>query len=393
MTVIAAAVMAVVVAAGGTTLGVVLSDGGGSSAQRLEYRSLPRPCELLTANVLAGYLPDGAADPDQPRPDGQELTAGCEWISVGDHQNRSLSVVIRLFDGASGLAQARQAFTEAVANTKPDDGNGVAITSHPVAGVGDQASAVDASAHSSTASQPLSFTGLVVRSGNVVATVTYLDITIPLIGAASVPRDLAGLADQVTLARDVLAVLARPATAAPATMAAPAKPGYGVPAHACRLVPAAVLRSYLPGATASTDTPDTPTGGVSDCFWSTQSGGLPTLFLTVAIFGSAQGEVGPLAAYETEVQQQEQNGGGTTVLRAQPVTGVGAQATAIQTTSSRLGSQGVTLVVMSGDAVVQLTYQASGGAGQGQGSPPSRAAQLAAVTVLARAVLAALPAT
>jgi hypothetical protein len=101
------------------------------------------------------------------------------------------------------------------------------------------------------------------------------------------------------------------------------------------------------------------------------------------------GMLGPQAGYEVDVQQADVSGNGTTVLGAQPVTGLDGQATAIYTASPGTHSQGITLVAWSGDAVMQFTYEPVAPALGGP--PPSRSAELAIVTGIARAVFAALP--
>jgi hypothetical protein len=403
------AALVAVAAAGAASLTVVLSTGSGSgsriepAAQRLEYRSLPGTCRLLTASALATYLPAALIAPEPAQASGPylttylsdgrigqkqvpvrslSLTTGCGWTSITDHQDRELTVGISLYDGPAGLTDARQAYQNSVAQTS-DEG-----PTRPVAGVGDQAAVTYFNSDTGQNPQVPQLITLEVRSSNVVATVSYEVTSLTGLLPSSNQQNLAGLADQATLARDVLAVLARPATAAPVTIAGPGRPSYSTPPHACRLISAATLHAYMPSATADTSSPDTPTGVMSDCFWVTPSVDA-MLSLRVNVYGSAQGILGPQAGYETNVQLQDQSGDGTTVLRTAPVAGLGNQATGIYISSSRPASQGVTLLVRSGNAVIQLTYQVYGN--PALAPPPARTAQLAVATALARAVLASLP--
>jgi hypothetical protein len=390
-----------VAAACAASLAVALSTGGGTrpAAQRLEYRSLPGTCKLLTAGTLAAYLPDPIIDPGPSSARGPSRTSTCHWTSITDHQERELSVAISLYDGPDGLTLAREAFQtapaatggggggEIVLTTRHSGGNGLAQTTRPVGGVGDQAKAVYVNVNPEHDPQLQSIT-LAVRSGNVVAAVSYT--VDPVTASLSAPPNRAGLADQVTLARDLLTVLARPATAAAIRITGPGGPRYGDPLHACRLVTTATLHAYLPGATADASNPDTPQANLSACLWDTQSGS-PSLALILGIFGPAdQEQLDPRVMYETDVQEQDQSEDQTTVLRTEPVAGLGGQATAIYTADSVIRSEGVTLLVWSGDAVIQLSYQVNGDPQLGP-PPPPRTAQLATVTALARAILAALP--
>jgi hypothetical protein len=396
---IAAGAALVAVAA---TLPVVLTSGAGTgtrtggrlAGQRLAYHDLPGRCQLLSARALAAYLPDAITTTLQPPGASSSSTTSCSWTSISGHQNRELVTGVDLYDGAEGVTLARRGFGDAISEFRSSGGTGVTVTAHPVAGVGDQAESVgDNAARAADPQLPATLT-LEVRSSNALVTIDYSDTPISSLYTPSGGQDTAGLAAEIALARDVLTVLARPATGAPVTLATPGDPRYGVPPHACRLIPAATLNAYVPDATASTGTPGTPVMGTSDCLWETASDAPAVLAtqlqLQVSVYGSGVGLLGPQAAYETDVEEQNQSGGGTTVLRIQPVTGLAGQATAIYV--SGLASQGVTLLAWSGDAVLQLTYEFSPLPGFSP-PPPSRGAQLAAVTTLARAVLAALPVT
>lgn len=188
--------------------------------------------------------------------------------------------------------------------------------------------------------------------------------------------------------RDILTVLTHPATTAATLTAPPGGPYYGAPAHACQLVPAATLRRYLPGAVEDPIGTDTPVAGWSGCQWNGPSGSWYVMLnLDVYSLKSDTGMLGPQAGYEVAVQQADTSSDDSTVLGTQPVTGFGGHATAIDTTSPQTAaSPGVTLVAWSGDAVIQVSYQALFST-----QVPTRSTELRIVTGLVHAAFAALP--
>lgn len=123
---------------------------------------------------------------------------------------------------------------------------------------------------------------------------------------------------------------------------------------------------------------------MASCYWDTQ--GSSTLSVQVNIYDSATGGLGPQAGYEFWVQNGEVSAVGDTVVRTEPVRGVGDQATAIYLANSQTSTQGVTLVTWSGNAVVQVTYEV----GANTAAPP-RDVQLAAAIAFTRNALARLP--
>jgi hypothetical protein len=231
--------------------------------------------------------------------------------------------------------------------------------------------------------------GLAIRSSNAEIDVSY---SVHSIGRAQSGGNTASLADEIAVARDVLAVLADPATAAAPAPAVPvAGPRYTVPPHGCRLVAAATLARYLPGATVAAGTTDTPRGSgpgprQSSCTWADAN--LDSLTVTVDKYASATGLNSAQASFEYDVQSYGQSGNGTTVNGTRPVSGLGDEATAIFQIDQL--SQGVFLTVWSGNTEIQVTYDSSTII-YGDGAPAVRAAQLRAATAVARDILAALP--
>ena len=354
-----------------------------TTAQVLAYRTLPGPCRLLTASTAVRYVPGATASATLASVPGNDIASAtlasvrgtgraqgtsCTWESFAGHQDRMLFVTVLLFNGPSGVAEARRQFGR---GTQPP--SGVTMTSRSVAGVDDQVAAL--TFHDGP--QMDDTTMLLVRSGNAIAGIIYSDNQV--MGTLQ----LATLADQIAIARDVLTVLSRPATAAPVTLSAPQGPRYGQPSRACRLAAPATLSRYLPGATADAHIPDTPSGGMASCYWDTQ--GYSTLSVQVIIYDSALGGLGPQAGYEFWVQNGEVSAVGDTVVRTEPVRGVGDQATAIYLADSQTSTKGVTLVTWLGNAVVQVTYQV----GTNTGAP--RYVQLAAAIAFTRDALARLP--
>jgi hypothetical protein len=374
--------------AGGTTLGLALSSGAAPAGQTLAYNTVPGQCRLLTASALAAYLPDALTDPPAEQA-GDRPAADCSWTSISDHQDRELEVGVALYEGPTGVTDARHRFQQVVAASGTSD-DGISAVTKPLDGLGNQAAAIYRNFHGADPHM-LQFVIVEFQSSNALVTVSYWDT--PIAGdnsaVSATTENLAGLSDQVALARDVLTVLAHPATAGAATViAATSGPRYGVPPHACRLVPMAMVERYLPGALGA-QPPDTPSMGVSNCNWDALNYS-SDISLMVSVYGAADGPIGPQVGYETDVQEQDSGGGGTTLLNIRPVTGVGGQATAIYTADPGTYQQGIALVVWSGNAVVQLTYQANTNTELGP-PPPSRSAQLAAAIEIARTAIAALP--
>ena len=314
-------VTAAVAAVGGAVVAVALTGGSGPTAeplayQPLAYHALPGTCRLLSASTLSRYLPGAIVSPEtEPAPPGNpQLTADCSWDSISGQHDRMLGVTVAIYGGRNGVSDAHEAFAGG-------DNYLAAAAGGPgtraVTGVGDEATADTSYAGADTQE-----TTLAVRSSNAVAAISYSDTAIT---QSPDSHQLATLADDVAIARDVLAVLAHPGTAAAVTISSSTGPSYTAPPHACRLISSATLNKYLPGATADTSSPDTPTGGISGCDWNTQSSS--SLAVEITVDDSELGPGGAQVSYELLEQTLLATGG--KISGTQPVTGVGNQAIAL----------------------------------------------------------------
>jgi hypothetical protein len=156
-------------------------------------------------------------------------------------------------------------------------------------------------------------------------------------------------------------------------------PVYASPRDACTLIKASTLARYARGAIGEQPS-SSARGGVqvSNCGWAASIGSLD---LFVAIYADDDSALG---GYEFDVKYAHQNRNEMTFLGAQPVRGLGDQATAIFQTIG--GSPDVAVYVLSGNAEIFMSISDL------PFSPTlSRAEKLAADIAMARDVLADLP--
>jgi len=212
---------------------------------------------------------------------------------------------------------------------------------------------------------------VIAWAGNAEVNVSYSDLAPGATSPAETARLVAGA---IAMAGDGLTALASPAAHAP-----PTGPGYAPPGDACRLVTAATLARYAPGAGAGQSGGVTGPGllgqsGQSRCSWFPSTGDVN---LTVTTYSSIDyGQAGLQFSIRFARQSPDQTTKGT-----QPVRGVGEQATAIFAVEA--GSPEVELLVRSGNAVIDASYS-------DPAFPPelSQAGKLAADIAMARDVLA-----
>lgn len=263
----------------------------------------------------------------------------------------------------------------------------MAIGTQPVTGLGDQAFAEfltvgpDAS-FSAAADATVPGVGLVMRSGNALILLDY-HVTDIATGMTLNQRPDAGQVTALTsMARGILAALARPAGAPPGSIA-PTSPEahYAGRRDPCRLITAATLAKYAPGAVLIPI--PIPSGGgppssqTSACSWG--SLGLINIELTLYEFPDA---LSARQQYQSDIQSYGQSVSGITVTGAQGLTDLGEGAVAIFQTRS--GAPDVEMLVWSGNAEFQYTY---GGPGA---RSPDRATLLAGGIAMARDGLATL---
>jgi hypothetical protein len=347
--------------------------------QRLAYTRLPAACDLISTAHLVKYLPGATGHPERATSNGTLRGGGCLWSS----DNVNLGIQATLFDSAEGNTEARQDYRESVG---PDCGcQRGTVTSLAVPGLGDQATA-QFMAGPPAAGLPWTAptVTLVAWSGNAVVVLTYL--VMPPIGEPAPPRptNAALLAQAVTMARDVLAGLAKPAAVAAVPLAIPSPtptgvgPVYTSATHPCRLIKSATIARYVPDASAST-LPYPADAHTSSCTWNGSDG---DIIMSVALnpdWGSAE------ELYDISVSNDKHDSAGTTFDGAEPVKGLGQKATVVfQTYSQDL--PGVDLEVWSGNAVIDVNFSDAL-----YGPSLGRATKLAGAIAMVRDVLAGLP--
>ncbi|MWA06021.1 hypothetical protein F8568_037855 [Actinomadura sp. LD22] len=157
---------------------------------RIHFAALPEACQAPSAAVLSKYMPAA----EKPTPDtggasGDQRYASCEWREPLSAQkgktliSRHLRVAMRLFVGASGLADAKSDYQSAwrtSAQGTVTDSVGSIHNEAPVLtrGLGD-----DAFLHHSVTTTALGRSGtsrMVVRTENAVITVDFDGATYPL---------------------------------------------------------------------------------------------------------------------------------------------------------------------------------------------------------------------
>ncbi len=321
------------------------------------YAGRRDPCRLITGGTLARYAPSATLELGQLPSSSQDQrqSAGCTWSS----DDTFVLLTLNTFPGAASAWQYYQADAASLGRS----GNGVTGTQW-LPDIGESAAAIfmTESGHAGVE--------MLVWSGNVELQDWYTSTSGP-----SRPRaDL--LAGAIAMSRDSLAALSSPA----ASSFLP-EPRYASPRDACALIKPSTLARYVPGATVD-KFPTTGGGSAvpqsSGCDWTADSTGI---LLTVTIAADPDSATG---FYQFGIREDKKNQDGSKFLRAQPVHGVGEQATAVY--QKRDGdTPDVTLDVLSGNAVVEVNSSDVGI------SPPlSQAGKLAADIAAARDVLASL---
>jgi hypothetical protein len=362
----------------GITVAAAIAVGATTAArpvpQRLAYTRLAPACELVSAAHLVKYLPGATGKPTNVPAEGAQDDAACSWSSGA----AMMGVRTYLYDSSDGLTQAQQTYRRSV--PAPCTCKDYTLSTQYVAHLGNQATAVFTRAPIGPSGSALMATtvDVLVRSGNVIISVYYY--VTPLIGGPTLqPTSAALLAATITMVRDALAGLARPAalTAVPLTVPSPVPgPLYAGLPHPCTLLRPRTLARYVPGATAQ----QLGYGfNVGDCSW---IGRRVQVTLDVDVlpdYGTAE------RYYRTAVQQDKVPPAGTTFTGSEPVKGLGQQATA-DFQAEPLDVTLLSLQVWSRNADIDLTVD-----DLLYGPALSRAAKVALATTLVRAVLADLP--
>jgi hypothetical protein len=172
-------------------------------SQPQEYTSLPPPCTLVPAAILANYMPGATGTPERG-----VAAPGCSWLSNSGQGQIELVVLPVIYKFPSGVTIAKEGFNGDVHLTVPNQSPEVtfAVTRQSVTGLGDQAAAEIFWAKSNVP-PPTPGVVLYVRSRNVDLTVS-VNINQP--GSAPLPTGPQLLSETIAIARAVLTVLANP---------------------------------------------------------------------------------------------------------------------------------------------------------------------------------------
>lgn len=353
------------------------------------YGSLPgQSCALVNAAHVAKYLPGAKGTPVSA---GSYPKAGvgiCKWSITTDGENRSLVAEAEIFRSAAAVSQAQQAYRASL-SAFGCHCQGVTVSTKPVTGLGDQAvqAFIVAGPTANFRTAPVAQSpgaSLVVQSSNAVIgikldtadTVTGLSLTSP-----PSPALVAGM---ITMARDVLAVLVRPASAvAPPSSSLAAEPRYAGRPDPCRMVRAATLATYVPGTTIAPETGQpagkTAATGTSSCGWGSEDLGA---HLAVSTYSGAVAAQQRFLADEGALSISNQVIG-VTGMRWLNGLGEGALASVRHQNTEGL----VDVIAWSGNAEVDVSYS---DLAPGATSPARTARLLAGATAMARDSLAAL---
>jgi hypothetical protein len=347
------------------------------------YASVPgQPSALIGAAELAKYMPGATGSPQSIGAGNSVKTATCKWSARSGGEDRTLRAQAYVYRTPSPVGVARQVYRSSLSAMECHC-QGVAVSARPVTGLGDQAAEMFIAPRpdANFVAAPNAVypgTSLLVWSSNAVISLS-LNTTATSTGAfLSSPPDPAQLAGLVSMARDLLNVLAHPASV-PRSAVAPVvpEPRYVGRRDPCRLISTATLARYVPGYVLSPQ-PDSSSPGsaqLSQCGWN--AGGISiTLTLTLS-----SGAAGALRAFDSGAGSI-----GVRVSGARWLPDLGEEATASFTIQPAGSPDVAEVFVWSGNAELDYTYTSDGS----RRSQLDRSAPLKGVLAMARDGLAAL---
>jgi hypothetical protein len=343
------------------------------------YSSVPAPCALVSPATVAKYLPNATRTPESMFASGTYHAGSCKWASSTGGDDRTLVAQVFVFDSSSSVTAARQAYDSSL-SAFGCHCQGVTVSTRPVAGLGDQAAVfyITGAPDATVATAPNAAfpgTSLLVRSSNAEIALNY-DATTAATGTA-LAAGSAQLTGMMSMAQDILDALAQPS--AVASVPVSPEPHYAGSPDPCSLIATATLATYAPGATVKPQPAASGSGSpqLTSCSWGSRSN---SVMLTLSSFPDA---VSARQNYQIAAQANSRSISGETVTGSVWMPDLGEEATAIFQTRSA-GSQGVAMIVWSGNAEISLWYADTGS------SSPDRATLLAGGIAMARDVLAAL---
>jgi hypothetical protein len=345
------------------------------------YASLSVPCSLVSLATLARYLPNPMGTPLSTYGASTIRAGGCKWSGMTGGQDRTLQAIIGVFGSSSAVTDAQHDYNARV-SALGCHCKGVSVSTRPVTGLGDGATAVFITAgpdpdFATAPNATAAGVNLIVWSSNAGMTLSYTAI----VAGTVLPPDPATLDWLVAMAHGILADLARPAAISAAPVSP--EPHYAGSRDPCRLVTAATLARYasdavVTGNTNSSITKD-PTGArTSICSWLSASGSIYVMLRLDVFPDAASAQHG----FDEDAQGFSQSGNGLTVTGTRWLTDVGEEAAALDQT--RGTEHGVEMLVWSGNIELDYWYSNSGS------PPPDSAILLAGGIAMARDGLAAL---
>jgi hypothetical protein len=354
-------------------------------APEREYASLPGACTTVSAATLDTYVSGSARAVAGQATGGEHEQASCSWSGLVGAQARFLYVRITVYRSAAAVTDALDAFAAAPRSDGLCRCHG---RTQAVPGLGDQAkttfldSDIDLPMQSGTPLEGGAYTAayvLVVRSGNAVVNLVYHAASYGP-GAAAVPGQRVAT---TAAARDVLAVLGGRAPF-PARVVSRR---YGAPGETCRLIPPAVVASFLPGRVVRwnpnwSDTAPPPSTVVTTCSWRQESG-VASVGVSLNLIPFGDGTTLEQEQLQTDMQTTAYPfpGQQSVVEQVTPVAGLGDQAVVM----SLDATQGTTtLIFWAGDVEVNLDLNYRDPAA------PPRAVQRAHAVAIARSILGVL---
>jgi hypothetical protein len=374
------------------------STGLAAAGRPRRYTSLPAPCALVPAAMVAGYVPGAVGAGQGPSTSGTTETAACTWSGLADGEVRILTAQVSLYGSATAITDAQNAFNAAI----PEPRCNCDYDLH-IPGLGDEvrekwtAQGPSLPKRSVTVSAQTSASAVLeARAGNADVLVSS-DITPYRVGETVSIRTAAGeITVLAAAAHEILNALAHPG----AVPAAPpvVTPQYATPADPCGVVRTGTLTKYLPLPLSTTSKSLDESGfRYSFCIWGSIYSGTQ-ITVSAEIYKSVLGAGGAEQAFPGLAQTVGQNtkgyGSDTITNATQVVTGIGNQALAIFQTSILVANGFTTynsiLVIWSGNANLLIQFNYPQGL-PGSTPPPPRAAQVSALVTVARDALAALP--
>jgi hypothetical protein len=331
-----------------------------SGPPRGAYTSLPKqPCTMISAAELGKYLPGATGIPVTIGTSGPVRAGTCKWSSTTGDEARTLIAQVLLYSSPSSVSLARQAYRSLAASLDCRC-KGVTVTLRPAPGIGDQATEgfISAGPEADFVSSPnasLPGANLLVRSSNAVVSLN-LDTMATASGLPMAsPPDAAQVAAMISMARGVLAQLAQAGSPPPSASAPMSpEPNYAGRRDPCRLITAATLARYAPGATLGLG--PVPSSSANrrrsdGCNWSS---GNTFVLLTLNTFPDA---ASAWQGYQSDAVGIGQGVNGVT--GTQWLHDLGEEAAAIFKTQS--GKDGVELLVWSGNVELNYWYTTTDG--------------------------------